>query len=378
MKYMGSKRAMLRNGLGDTLSETVHKFDRFVDLFAGSGAVACHVAEQYEISVVANDLQTFSTALCSPILERNKKTDPSWLQEWFAVSSRALSLHPVYDRALELQKQIESEAVGIKELATEGREICRDAGCGFAKAYGGYYFSPLQACELEVLRKSLPEQQEFRKVALAALIRTASMTSASPGHTAQPFNPETNAGRFLLEAWRRPILPQVDAQCREICSRHSRKLGQVSVADANEIATTLNEGDLVFVDPPYSGVHYSRFYHVLETLARGSDVQVSGNGRYPALHERPSSKYSMKTTSYEAFDELLERLSVRRSSAIVTFPAEEASNGLSGDDVFKISEKYFRVEKSLLTGRFSTLGGNKTNRSARVASKELVLTLAPK
>ena len=37
---MGSKRSMLLNGLGDLLANNAPKTTRFVDLFAGSGAVA--------------------------------------------------------------------------------------------------------------------------------------------------------------------------------------------------------------------------------------------------------------------------------------------------------------------------------------------------
>ena len=57
MKYMGSKRSMLLDGLGDLLANNALKTTRFVDLFAGSGAVSIHVATKYEIPVIASDLQ---------------------------------------------------------------------------------------------------------------------------------------------------------------------------------------------------------------------------------------------------------------------------------------------------------------------------------
>ncbi len=45
---------------------------------------------------------------------------------------------------------------------------------------------------------------------------------------------------------------------------HAKTKGETIVGDALQIAKTLNRSDLVFVDPPYSAVQYSRFYHVLE------------------------------------------------------------------------------------------------------------------
>ena len=52
MKYMGSKRAMLQNGLGELLGREAADALRFFDLFAGSGAVAIHIARRFAISVL--------------------------------------------------------------------------------------------------------------------------------------------------------------------------------------------------------------------------------------------------------------------------------------------------------------------------------------
>lgn len=44
----------------------------------------------------------------------------------------------------------------------------------------------------------------------------------------------------------------------------------------------------------------------------------------------------------------------------------------------QISQKYFKVEKEIVKNNFSTLGGNKIKRPARLATEELILTLEPK
>ena len=68
MKYMGSKRWMLENGLGNILEQNIPHYRRFVDLFAGSGVVASYVAKRSRIPVVAYDLQEFSVVLAVPSL----------------------------------------------------------------------------------------------------------------------------------------------------------------------------------------------------------------------------------------------------------------------------------------------------------------------
>ena len=63
MKFMGSKRAMLANGLGEIVRSESKQAERFVDLFVGSGAVAWYVAEATATKVLAVDLQEFATVL---------------------------------------------------------------------------------------------------------------------------------------------------------------------------------------------------------------------------------------------------------------------------------------------------------------------------
>ena len=143
------------------------------------------------------------------------------------------------------------------------------------------------------------------------------------------------------------------------------------VCDALELAKSLEENDLVFIDPPYSGVHYSRFYHVLETIAQGSCSTVEGVGRYPPPAERPQSDYSLRTKSKAALDTLLKTLSQRRVKVILTFPKEETSNGLSGTIVRELAEEYFFVKEKVVNGRFSTLG------KKHVPAYEVILTMKP-
>lgn len=72
MKYMGSKRAMLTNGIGHLIDKEISRARRFVDLFAGSAAVTRHAACRHDISVLAFDLQHYSKALASAVVDRDK------------------------------------------------------------------------------------------------------------------------------------------------------------------------------------------------------------------------------------------------------------------------------------------------------------------
>ncbi len=376
MKYMGSKRSMLTNGLGVLLDQERHEAGRFFDLFAGSGAVSIHIARKYSIPVFAFDLQKYSSILANAVISRNREFDCGdvW-QLWIrrAKSRFNKASVPTSDRL-------------TQAVVYDFRKWCAaQADSPITKAYGGYYFSPKQAMWIDALLATLPERNPARIAALSALIQTASCCAAAPGHTAQPFQPTRTAKRYLVEAWSKDVIHNTKEILSEIAGQFAMITGKAEVGDANQVAKHLQEDDLVFLDPPYSGVHYSRFYHVIETIARSESGEVSGEGRYPAPELRPRSSYSVGTESAASMDDLLKTISSKGARAIMTFPDHDCSNGLSGELVRGIARKYFRITKTHVKSRFSTLGGTSDSerkgeggRSARLHAKELMLVLKPK
>lgn len=375
MKYMGSKRTMLQNGLGELLAQEIKNAPRFVDLFAGSGSVAIHVAQKWPIPVLAFDLQSYSIVLTAAVVGRQAPL--LWLPVWeqwlrCATSEFNTLWVPITEKI-------------TQPIVAEVRAWCDEqTNLPITKAYGGHYYSPVQAVWIDALRTHLPSSEPARTIALAALIQAASQCAAAPGHTAQPFQPTDTAKRYIEEAWRKDITERTKAAFELLAGQFAQKLGQAAVADANQATAQLQKGDLVFIDPPYSGVHYSRFYHVLETIAYGSCGEVTGVGRYPAREFRPRSKYSVGSESTKALDDLLKGVVSHDATAIVTFPDYDCSNGLSGHSVREIANKYFLVSEQKVASKFSTLGGtgdqrgDEAGRSARRHAQELILVLKPK
>lgn len=375
VKYMGSKRAMLGNGLGEALTRSIEDANRVLDLFTGSAAVAWYVSERYGKEVLASDLQAYSKVLAASVIERVAPiTDRKWVEDWFRRARNYASAHSHWADINAIQEAL--GRISVYNAAQIARSINFGATFPLSKAYGGYYFSPWQSIWIDALRATLPEPEGVRDVALAALIQAASRCAASPGHTAQPFKANETAGQFLIEAWRRDLPAIVQARVADIAPRNAKKKGRAYCMDAMELAETAQIGDLAFLDPPYSGVHYSRFYHVLESIARGDVGEVSGAGRYPERSERPSSDFSMRSTAKQAFDDLLAILARRKAHVIITFPSGKTSNGLSGEDVKDLASSHFRIEEEKVSSRFSTMGGDLKHRAARHQADELILTLS--
>lgn len=370
---MGSKRAMLGNGLGEVLEGMVGRHKRFIDLFAGSASVAWHVARLYPIETWAFDLQHYSKALAASVIQRNHSVDP--IKLWKDWLRRATPRFETYDAPV----SCDISATFVKKSRIWSKQFDTTS---LVNAYAGHYYSPNQAAWIQALRDTLPAKSPNREVCLAALVMAASKCAASPGHTAQPFQPTETSLKFLQISWQRNICADVQTALAQIAPMHAQVVGKAHVGDANKMASQLKPGDLAFIDPPYSAVQYSRFYHVLEAIAAGATSPVFGVGRYPPLSERRSSQYSQKTTSLTAMQELLTSLSERDVSAIVTFPDHECSNGIDANIIKDVASRIFKVKTHRVSSVFSTLGGPASKklgpRLARLSADEMILCLEPK
>lgn len=376
IKFMGSKRSLLLNGLGDVIEEESRAGERVVDLFCGSAAVSWFAAAELGREVLACDLQQFAVVLARAVLARNRPLESLIFERGWLEEARAWRReHAAWADAAQLERRRGKDSAWHRRAQRLCQSWNEDDELLVTSRYGGHYFSPMQALSLDAMLAVLPEAPEARDVCLASAIVAASRCAAAPGHTAQPFKATETASKYLLEAWSRDAFQAATVALRRIAPLSVKRRGTTVVGDANEIAGCLRATDVAFVDPPYSAVQYSRFYHVLETVARGWCGEVRGTGRYPSREERPRSLYSQRTKSRAAIGELLMRLSQRGCKVVLTFPLGECSNGLSGEWIEEKAREFFHVLRRTAKSSFSTLGGNATIRAARKEAREMILVL---
>ncbi|WP_236248721.1 DNA adenine methylase [Pseudomonas mosselii] len=382
---MGHKGKLL-SFLGDILQEESRQSSSIADPFCGSGAVSWYLAQKTDKRVFSGDLQKFAVCRAAAVVERAYPfIAESIFESWFGRAERLIEsivgMFPNAEMSIEPNPRDTSDIIAV---VYRSRVFCETVlpgiltgfKCSFpiTKAYGGHYFSPLQALTFDALRATLPRSRQVRAAALAALIETASRCAASPGHTAQPFQPTVTSAVHILEAWQRPVKKLLLDALTSISQQFANAIGGAKVMDYKSTIRKLSEGDLVFADPPYSDVHYSRFYHVLETLAIGKEVVVTGRGRYPDISLRPSSAFSLRTKSLAAAKGLIDECYKRRLGLVLTFPTAEASNGLSSDVFMELAKgRYSRIAHHRVDSDFSTLGGNSKGRSARLKCQESII-----
>ena len=61
--------------------------------------------------------------------------------------------------------------------------------------------------------------------------------------------------------------------------------------------------DLVYIDPPYTNAHYSRFYHILETLVNYDYPELEFFGRY--RNDRFQSSFCIKSEATQEFEYMI-------------------------------------------------------------------------
>ncbi|MGA2795861.1 MAG: DNA adenine methylase [Roseiarcus sp.] len=385
MKYMGHKGRIM-NAILDAVSSVSKEAARVADPFCGSGAVSWALAEKFAVPITAGDLQEFARVRAAAVVARTIAAYPHLFQRWLDNAEEASEavLRRVDAPKLPGRGYTKDQIAYVEMTRTYVTDelvprLPVNVDWPVTTAYAGYYFSIKQAVLFDCLRRELPKSASNRNIALAALIGAASRCSASPGHTAQPLSPTPNGVKWIVDAWSRNPIKYIRDEIAELRDRFALRMGNACRSDAIQSLSSLTKGDVAFLDPPYSGVHYSRFYHVLETIALGKIGLVSGAGRYPDASERPTSKFSQKSNAPGAIRRLLSYCGQSGIRVVLTFPETSQSNGLSGPCLQSLCQEIFgTVNVQRESSVFSTLGGNgSSGRAARRPTTEYIIACVP-
>lgn len=232
----------------------------------------------------------------------------------------------------------------------------------FSRTYAGNYFSAIQAAEIDHIR-SLVKYDPVTgcdltdALVLTGLFHAMSKAVASPGHFAQylsireddPVRRESISGRaksFLGALKKQELTASASAD------------NFAAVGDAAAFLRSEPDVDVVFADPPYSNAHYSRFYHVLETVTLYDSPSVNGIGLYRP--NRFQSEFCQKSKVRGAFRDLIDACASIGASVVVTYPSVTGHlNGLGWtvEDVMVLAEdRYSTVTLATVASNQSKLG----------------------
>lgn len=443
--YLGSKLRLL-GPIRAAIAELLKPGDAVLDLFSGSGSVSYSLSQNF--SVAAVDIQEFSRVLASALLSDRGRRRESAVALMSRVESSPIreGLRCALSGLLDHEQRVKSEAArgyaeplcalvdqgslvllsdapnaqssedvnarspqvarllktAMEELGRRG--LATGSSTVVTRHFGGVYFSWEQAMELDVFLDAahcLP--QSLRDCAVAAVLSAASDAVNTVGkHFAQPIRLRDSHGRPKPHLVRQTLRDRsvgigasVSTWLERLIAlqppRFAHTALRLDFRDA--LADPGVRFDAVYADPPYTRDHYSRFYHVLETMALHDEPELSRSmirsGGHPRISrgvyrtDRHQSPFSIKSQAPRAFESLFCQVRDRGVPLVLSYSPYSAANGnrprlMTVTDLSALAGQHFNhVEIRALAGT-SHSKLNTTDRNAHVDyDAEVLLVCRP-
>lgn len=345
-KYMGSKTDVL-----DLIEKGINYFDQehewICDLFAGSATLSAALRDK--VNVISNDVQQYSEVFTKTYLNNyDWENIPDASQITEQASERANRIFAAnndlvrrydYNREFTLQEFNDMES---NERELIHRNNWQEFGNYylFTKDYSGTYWSFQQCVWIDSYRAVIDEYRDndsLYNLLLACLIYAMAYNSQSTGHYAQYRIPETESSKEDILIYRRKnIFDFFDRKFDEFRDylRQPNHFQYLATAETDvDCLRNIPRHTLVYADPPYSFVHFSRFYHVLETLVRYDYPRVRYKGRYRT--DRYQSDYCIRTKVADAFTRMFNEIVQAESDLILSYTTS-TTNTIEFSELLKI------------------------------------------
>jgi len=294
-----------------------------LDLMAGTGIVARKYAARHPVT--ANDANPYAALLTraqgisldpSHVADLLRRLKPAFdanldgIQHLIASSleEEAAFLHADYNAStLKAYESFCSRMVLPAEAAPPAGSphvLC-------TARYSNAYFGISQAAEIDSLRTSienvLAAEDPMHDLCLAALIIAVCTCNSGPHFAQPPKLTSLKSLRDIIERRARSVFWEFELALRRFAARRALAMpyGPVTTLDWRDAldAFITGLGNVrpagVYLDPPYSKLQYSRYYHVLNVLLAYDYPACEGVGRYPPRAQRFSSRFEYQPRAAE-------------------------------------------------------------------------------
>ena len=410
--YLGSKARML-NPIKQYIDSLNRNNGRVCDLFCGSGVVSEFLLQYYD--VLAVDIQNYSKIYCearlteginnidyegiiAEIKESNARKvnlldyKPILDYEDTGISElRNGILEPVYEiiekgslfayfEKLEYADgKISSSLMDtLREVEKNVNAKRKSINSTIVRYYGGLYFSYKQAIDIDAIATyAFSKNSVIKCKILAALMGAATDVVNTIGKQfAQPLKVRNkdgslkkNLARKILVDREMDVFDQFTKWLKYYMERPKNVHNfDIVCDDYLEVLKKLKPGDVevIYADPPYTRYHYSRYYHILETICLHDNPQIStkfpngkgGLSRAIYRNDRHQSPFCIKSKAPKAFDELFMYAQKAQASVVLSYsPFDESSKAtprlLSIGELVNIAKKYYNFVEVVSPGQFT-------------------------
>ena len=243
--------------------------------------------------------------------------------------------------------------------------------------YGGLYFSFKQAIDIDAISSyAFAQNERVKNAMLAALMgATTDVVNTIGKQFAQPLKVRNkdgslkkNLAKKILSDRELDVFEQFEKWMQYYIElpRNTHDF-EIICDDYIEVLKRLQPGhvEVIYADPPYTRYHYSRYYHILETICLHDNPQISttfpngkgGLSRAIYRNDRHQSPFCIKSKAPRAFDDLFMYASKARASIVLSYSPFDANSGatprlLSIEDIISIAQKYYKDVSVVSPGQF--------------------------
>jgi adenine-specific DNA-methyltransferase len=364
VRYMGTKRYLAADVRAAI--ESVSPSGSVVDLFSGVGAVASALSPDHH--VITNDALSFTTVLARARFcggrrtasaqlvprirlrydEREKELRAGYEQE---LASEALALRGEWQTLAQYMHEhphVGSSATVAQVASLRAVDGGSDRYSLATLYFAAGYFSLRQSIQIDSLRYAIDSEASRGPDwdwMMAAWLSAAATVINAPGHTAQYLRVSSDRSQSRVRrAWSRDIWEVFVERVTDLHQEGTVKwrAGNASYnKDALEMISSdaLHGVGVVYADPPYTKDHYSRYYHVYETLYRYDYPASTGVGRY--RDDRFVTDFSVKSRVENAFEALGVGVKAMGVPLVLSYP-DNGLLSLAGVDLFELLASQFK------------------------------------
>lgn len=397
--YLGSKLRMLE--AIKSAVDLVDKTDGVIcDLFSGSGVVSEYLIQFRD--VVSVDIQKYSSVLSEASIRKfNAGINATDITKAIQQSSVFAELQDAFSQLLEYEKTCmvlaqNGKLNALYEIIENGslyifmndpidsisdelsrclekcvntlrlKELANSEYTMITRYYGGLYFSYKQALELDAIACFVFSQEGLLKTKLlAALLSTASALVNTVGKQfAQPLKVRNAKGELKTSLNEKITKDRSVDTFSVFCdwldyyfnagtSEHKLTTLCMDYRDALERLSD-KRVKVVYADPPYTRYHYSRYYHVLETICLRDNPSITttfpngkgGISRAIYREGRHQSPFCIKSQAEHAFEQMFEGVKKLDVPLVLSYSPFDASKAAtprlrSIDQLVEMAKKYF-------------------------------------
>ena len=280
MRYLGSKIKLLPQ-IESVIKKYKIKGKSFADLFAGTCCVGDYFKGKYKI--ISNDFMNYSYVISKAKLSFKNSPQYNKFKEKYKVD--------IYEWLNNKEYKPDESYFIYNNYTPKGSRM-------FFTEENGIKIDGVRQEIERLLKEEIISQNEYYFL-IASLIESVTKVSNTSGTYEAYFKFwETRAEKeFIIE----PLeMNEVKSELQD---------NEVYMKDTNELVREI-EGDIAYIDTPYTVTQYVSAYHILETLVRYDSPKITGVGGKRG-RENNNSLYARKNEAKAQFEDLFRQLNFK-------------------------------------------------------------------